>query len=431
MKKKLIGLGLLFALLLSLVPTSASAKAVEIVPNDYWRDYYDYDWSYYNYYFDIYDSYGNYVDSNRYGNTFYLDPGYYTAKIYYNGSQYYTEEFYYDGQRSTINLDYYGRYDRYYPYNDSLTGVSVYRDKVVGQAAPYAEVTLYNANGSLKTVTADRNGNFTIYYDFDYYYNYKDYGYWYNLDSYYLRSNSGQSYSLGNYYADNYYGYDKKLTASPLGGDDYISGSWAYPYATVLVRDYQDNLLGSGTASRDGSFTIALNRKLVAGESLRLTSIQSNYVDKTATIVVGGIEKTKKITSKFVIGDKTYSQTISNATLTEQMDVAPYIENGRTMLPLRFVAQALGYNVTWDKLTKNAVFIKDSKAAVVNLNSKEIFVNGKSQMLSVQPKIVNDRMMLPVSEIGMALGLSHGDYGQGKNIEWQSTTNTVYLTIYE
>lgn len=430
MKKKLIGLVLLLALVLSLVPTSAFAKNyVEIVPDDYWRDYYD--WSYYDYYVEVYDSDGDYVTSTRYGNSLYLDEGTYTARVYYGNNQYYSKTFYYNGSDSRVYLGYNGKYDRYYPYNDSISDVKVYNDRVTGKAAPYAEVTLYNGNGSVKTVTADRNGNFTIYYDFDYYYNYKDYGYWYDLDRYYLRSNAGQSYSLHNYYVDGYYDYNKKLISEPLAGDNYINGSWAYPYAKVYVRDYQDNLLGSTTANRDGSFSISLSRKLVAGEALRITSSQTNYRDKTTTVVVGGINKTEKIVSKFVIGDKTYSQTKYDKTKTEKMDVAPYIENGRTMLPIRYVAEALGYEVNWDEATKNAVFIKGSNTAVVNLYSREIYVNGKNSMLSVMPKTVNGRIMLPVSELGMALGLSHGNYGQGKNIEWQGTTNTVYVTIYE
>lgn len=46
------------------------------------------------------------------------------------------------------------------------------------------------------------------------------------------------------------------------------------------------------------------------------------------------------------------------------MDVAPYTENGRTMLPLRYIADSLGYDVTYDKNTRNAVFIKGSSAII-------------------------------------------------------------------
>ncbi|NLL35637.1 MAG: copper amine oxidase N-terminal domain-containing protein, partial [Clostridiales bacterium] len=38
-----------------------------------------------------------------------------------------------------------------------------------------------------------------------------------------------------------------------------------------------------------------------------------------------------------------------------QMDVAPEIKNGRTMLPARWVAEALGAEVDWDETTKQAI----------------------------------------------------------------------------
>lgn len=43
-----------------------------------------------------------------------------------------------------------------------------------------------------------------------------------------------------------------------------------------------------------------------------------------------------------------------------EMDVAPYLNNaeGRTYVPLRFIAQAIGYNVGWDDATKTVTLTK-------------------------------------------------------------------------
>ncbi|MCL0043771.1 stalk domain-containing protein, partial [Peptococcaceae bacterium] len=40
---------------------------------------------------------------------------------------------------------------------------------------------------------------------------------------------------------------------------------------------------------------------------------------------------------------------------SKQMDVAPLIENGRTMLPARFVAEALGYQVRWYPVSRSVI----------------------------------------------------------------------------
>ena len=42
---------------------------------------------------------------------------------------------------------------------------------------------------------------------------------------------------------------------------------------------------------------------------------------------------------------------------TVELDVAPKIENGRTLVPIRFIAEALGCDVDWDSLTRT-VYIR-------------------------------------------------------------------------
>ncbi|MCL6479964.1 MAG: copper amine oxidase N-terminal domain-containing protein, partial [Peptococcaceae bacterium] len=51
---------------------------------------------------------------------------------------------------------------------------------------------------------------------------------------------------------------------------------------------------------------------------------------------------------KLVIGSKT----LTAGDQTTEMDVAPEISNGRTMLPARYVAEAFGGTVTWNEATK-------------------------------------------------------------------------------
>lgn len=134
-------------------------------------------------------------------------------------------------------------------------------------------------------------------------------------------------------------------------------------------------------------------------------------------------------TSVFTIGSQTYTSILNGEKITKTMDVAPYTENGKTMLPLRYIADSLGYEVTFDKNTNNAVFVKGSSAIVINLYSKDFTVDGKTYSLSTEPKTVNGRIMLPISEIAKALGLDSGNLGSGKALEWDSTTMQVIINI--
>jgi len=71
----------------------------------------------------------------------------------------------------------------------------------------------------------------------------------------------------------------------------------------------------------------------------RRKRVDIEYRGKTVTLWIG--KNTAKVNGKEVMIDP------SNP------NVVPEIINGRTMLPLRFVAEALGCEVKWDDATKN------------------------------------------------------------------------------
>ncbi len=63
------------------------------------------------------------------------------------------------------------------------------------------------------------------------------------------------------------------------------------------------------------------------------------------------------------LGDKKVELTIGSTSYTvngeaKTMEVAPEITNGRTMLPARYVAEALGFNVGWDASTRTILVSK-------------------------------------------------------------------------
>jgi hypothetical protein len=69
-------------------------------------------------------------------------------------------------------------------------------------------------------------------------------------------------------------------------------------------------------------------------------------------------EATRKVT--LTKGDDVVEMTIGSTTITvngeaQTMDVAPEINNGRTMLPARYVAEGFGYIVGWDPATRTVI----------------------------------------------------------------------------
>lgn len=71
-------------------------------------------------------------------------------------------------------------------------------------------------------------------------------------------------------------------------------------------------------------------------------------------------------------------------------DVAPTIENNRTLVPMRAILEALGLEVSWDAATQT-VTATNGEIEVELLIGGQAYVNGKPSNLDVPAKIINGR----------------------------------------
>jgi len=105
-----------------------------------------------------------------------------------------------------------------------------------------------------------------------------------------------------------------------------------------------------------------------------------------------------------------------------QMDVAPYINaDGRTMLPLTYVAQAFGIskeNVSWDNKTKTATIINGSDTISFTVGNNVMYVNEEATHMNTITENIDGRVCVSVFYIGQALGITTG---------WDKATKTVTL----
>jgi hypothetical protein len=107
---------------------------------------------------------------------------------------------------------------------------------------------------------------------------------------------------------------------------------------------------------------------------------------------------------------------------TVNMDVAPYIEDGRTFLPLRYVANALGVqdsNIMYDPASREVTVIKGSTTVQLTIGSTAMLVNDAVITMDVAPEIKSGRTCLPAAWVGKALGA---------NIAWDATNQTVTIS---
>lgn len=85
-------------------------------------------------------------------------------------------------------------------------------------------------------------------------------------------------------------------------------------------------------------------------------------------------------------------------------DVDPYIANDRTYLPLRAAAESMGASVEWDGATRSITVTKDSTVIRCSVGSAAFTVNGTTRYSDAAPEIRNGRTMLPIRPIAEALG---------------------------
>lgn len=86
-----------------------------------------------------------------------------------------------------------------------------------------------------------------------------------------------------------------------------------------------------------------------------------------------------------------------------QDGVVPIAEDGRTLIPFRVIAESLGAEVIWDQERYTVVVIKDDITVELPLNEKIAYINGKPVELDVPAKVVNERTLVPLRFVSEAL----------------------------
>jgi len=89
-----------------------------------------------------------------------------------------------------------------------------------------------------------------------------------------------------------------------------------------------------------------------------------------------------------------------------KFDVQPIIKDGRTMVPMRAIFEYLGASVSWYEKTRNVVAYKDNMFIKLKIDSKTAYKNGKSFNLDAAPMIKNGRTLVPVRFVSESLGMN-------------------------
>ncbi len=101
-----------------------------------------------------------------------------------------------------------------------------------------------------------------------------------------------------------------------------------------------------------------------------------------------------------------------------KLDVAPFIREGRTFVPVRFLGNALGLEdskITWDNDTRTAT-MRGKATLQMTIGKPRVISNGQAKDIDAAPVLTNDRTFLPARYVAEGLGYEVG---------WDGATQTV------
>jgi hypothetical protein len=118
------------------------------------------------------------------------------------------------------------------------------------------------------------------------------------------------------------------------------------------------------------------------------------------------------------VGSTTYQKNGTTMTL----DVPPYIESGRTLVPVRAISEGLGADVQWNAairiVTISLQELDGPHIVTMTIGQMAYSIDGKFAWMEVAPVIVGGRTFVPLRAVGEALGAQ---------VDWDAATRTVLI----
>lgn len=99
-----------------------------------------------------------------------------------------------------------------------------------------------------------------------------------------------------------------------------------------------------------------------------------------------------------------------------ETDVPPVVVDGRTLVPVRAIFEALGATVEWDQETQTATGTRGDTTVIIQIDNTTAYVNGEARTLDVPAQLVESRTLVPARFVSEALEC---------NVTWDQATQTA------
>jgi len=99
----------------------------------------------------------------------------------------------------------------------------------------------------------------------------------------------------------------------------------------------------------------------------------------------------------------------------------PVIIDGRTLVPVRGVFEALGFDVDWNQETRRVTLTRENARVDITINSTAFTANGRAYALEVPAQIIDGSTMLPIRSVLESVGYV---------LDWDGGSRTIAVSRY-
>ncbi|HBK54378.1 MAG TPA: hypothetical protein DDZ44_10615 [Syntrophomonas wolfei] len=124
-----------------------------------------------------------------------------------------------------------------------------------------------------------------------------------------------------------------------------------------------------------------------------------------------------QVKAEFTIGQKIYRSDEE----IRAMNAIPFLQNGRSFVPVRYLALALGVPenaIIWDDSTQSVKLLRNEVTVEVSTKNNRIIINGKTAEMDITPLNKEGHIYLPARFIAEAFGF---------RVDWNQARQTIQM----
>lgn len=119
---------------------------------------------------------------------------------------------------------------------------------------------------------------------------------------------------------------------------------------------------------------------------------------------------------------------VDGENITQLMN--PVIENNRTLVPIKFVSDAIDAEVIWHETTRTVEVFKDNHYMKLWIDNRLIQIDEKFYISDVAPKIINDRTFVPIRLLSNGLNIEVTWDGANRHVQVDSLKDAEFENFY-